>query len=148
MDYDSIVIPDAIDKSFGRTVDMMPNTKAWLKEFLPVAKLPVFGGDIVPAKLAAECHSKFTEWCMDVQTSWASVRTYISRHAKAAGGRWPKNGHRHAFCTYYLAMTGDQQRTAFMAGNTPKMIQEHYDGKLFKKDIAKEWFDITPANTL
>jgi hypothetical protein len=35
-----------------------------------------------------------------------------------------------------------------MAGNTPKMIQEHYDGKLFKKDIAKEWFDITPENTL
>ena len=148
MDYDAIVIPDAIDKSFGRTVDMLPNTKAWLKEFLPKAKLPVFGGDIVPAKLASENHAKFTEWCMDVQNSWAAVRTYVCRHAKAAGGRWPKNGHRHAFCTYYLATSGDQQRTAFFAGNTPKMIQEHYDGKLFKKDIAKEWFDITPENTL
>jgi len=85
---------------------------------------------------------------MDVQTSWNSVRAYVKRHAVKNGGRWMKNGHRHAFCTYYVAMTGDQQRTAFMAGNTPSMIQECYDGKLFKKDIAKEWFNITPENTL
>ena len=148
MDYDSIVIPDAIDKSYGRTVDMMPNCKAWLQEFLPCAALPVFKCPDMPAKLASSDHNRYTQWCMDVQTTWATIRTYISRHAKAAGGRWPKNGHRHAFCTYYLALTGDQQKTAFMAGNTPAMIQDHYDGKLFKKDIAKEWFDITPANTL
>lgn len=148
IDYDKIVIPDAIEKTYGRSIDMLPNTKAWLKKFLPQAKLPLFGGDMIPERLAADNYNKFCQWCEDVRSSWDTVRAYLVRYSKLNGGRWPKNGHRHAFCTYHLALHGDASKTSYMAGNTPKMLNEHYDGKLFKKELAEEWFNITPENTL
>ena len=148
LDYDTIVVPDAIEKTYGRSIEMLPNTKAWLKMFLPNAKMPIFGGKIIPEQLAASDYDKFTQWCEDVRESWGSVRRYLNRHTKMNGGRWPKNGHRHAFCTYHLALHGDASKTSYMAGNSPKMLNENYDGKLFKKELAEEWFNITPENTL
>ena len=148
LDYDTIVVPDAIEKTYGRSIEMLPNTKAWLEMFMPKAKMPIFGGKIIPEQLAASDYDKFTQWCEDVRESWGSVRRYLNRHAKMNGGRWPKNGHRHAFCTYHLALHGDASKTSYMAGNSPKMLNENYDGKLFKKELAEEWFNITPENTL
>ena len=149
LDYDSIYIPDAIDKSYGRTINLMPNCKAWLEMFLPKSKMPIFGNDkLIPAQLASQNYDKFTAWCLDVQSEWGTKNKYLTRHTVKNGGKWIKNGHRHSFCTYYLAMHNDQHKTAFMAGNTPQMIQEHYDGRLFKKDLCREYFDITPENTL
>jgi len=129
---------------------MMPNTKAWLEKYLPQSILPVLrpaDGGFIPEVLASQDHNKFEEWKFDCRQAWATVRTFISRHLKLKeneGGRWPKNGLRHAFCTHYLALTGDLQKTAYMAGNTPEMIQKDYDGKLFKKEQAEEYFNILP----
>ena len=41
-----------------------------------------------------------------------------------------------------MQITQDAQKTAYFSGNTPKMINEHYDGKLFDAKQAKEYFAV------
>ena len=149
-EHSRINVPHCIDKSYGRAIDMMPNTKAWLEKYLPISILPVLrlsNNGFIPEVLASQDHEKFEDWKYDCRHAWATVRAFVCRHLKLKeneGGRWPKNGLRHAFCTHYLALTGDLQKTAYMAGNTPEMIQKDYDGKLFKKEQAEEYFNIFP----
>lgn len=54
------------------------------------------------------------------------------------------NGLRHSFCSYRLAETKSAAQVALEAGNSPKMLFEHYR-ELVTEDEAKEWFSLTPA---
>jgi len=65
---------------------------------------------------------------------------YVSR---AAGVPWVRNGLRHSFCSYRLALTHDPARVANEAGNSPAMIHRHYKA-LTTEAIAKRWFAIEP----
>jgi integrase len=55
---------------------------------------------------------------------------------------WKKNGLRHSFCSYRLALTKNASATSFEAGNSPSMIFKHY-WKLVTEDEAKAWFEVT-----
>ena len=57
--------------------------------------------------------------------------------------KWKRNGLRHSFCSYRLAITQDAAKTALEAGNSPQMIFRHYR-ELTSEDEAKEWFGIMP----
>src|SRR5690606_28969022 len=53
------------------------------------------------------------------------------------------NGLRHSFCSYRLAMAKSAPQVALEAGNSPKMLFEHYR-ELVTESEAKEWFSLTP----
>ncbi len=64
------------------------------------------------------------------------------------------NGCRHSFCSYRLAVVKSTAEVSLEAGNSPKMLFEHYrevavikDGKKFLVDeeAGKEWFSLAPS---
>jgi integrase len=57
--------------------------------------------------------------------------------------KWKRNGLRHSFCSYRLAITQDAAKTSLEAGNSPQMIFRHYR-ELTTEDEAKEWFNVFP----
>ena len=54
------------------------------------------------------------------------------------------NGLRHAFCSYHLALHGNENATALQAGNSPAMLHGNYKGLATKKE-AEAWFAVAPA---
>lgn len=63
--------------------------------------------------------------------------------AKAAGVRWRKDGLRHSYASYRLALIHDMGQLALEMGNSPAMIFRHYLD-LKHDDEAAEWFSIRP----
>ncbi|MBN8710129.1 MAG: hypothetical protein BGO12_00235 [Verrucomicrobia bacterium 61-8] len=53
------------------------------------------------------------------------------------------NGLRHSFCSYRMAVTKSAAQVALEAGNSPKMLFEHYR-ELVTETEGKEWFSLTP----
>jgi integrase len=58
--------------------------------------------------------------------------------------RWKGNGLRHSYISYRLAqLGGDAGRVAGEAGNSPRMVHEHYNA-LVKPKAAEQWFSLRP----
>lgn len=55
-----------------------------------------------------------------------------------------RNGLRHAYVTYHLALHSNENLTAAEAGNSPTIIHEHYKG-LATKAEAERWFAVAPV---
>jgi integrase len=66
--------------------------------------------------------------------------------AESAGVPRVRNGLRHAFCTYHLALNGNENATALQAGNTPGLLHGHYKGLATRKE-AQAWFAVKPAKS-
>lgn len=64
--------------------------------------------------------------------------------ARPAGVAWVKNGLRHSFVSYRLAVTHDPARVATEAGNSPSMVHRHYKA-LVTEAQGREWFALLPA---
>jgi integrase len=56
---------------------------------------------------------------------------------------WPSNCLRHSAISYALAECGDESKVATWAGNSPKMIKQHYDAQA-TPSAAKTFFAIMP----
>ena len=56
---------------------------------------------------------------------------------------FPKNALRHSAISYKLAMNPDLPRVAYESGNSPKVVQRHYNG-LAEEGDALLYFSITP----
>jgi len=56
---------------------------------------------------------------------------------------WKRNGLRHSFCSYRVALTQDVAKVALEAGNSAIIIFKHYR-ELTTEDEAKEWFGVFP----
>lgn len=71
----------------------------------------------------------------------------VNAARKAAGKaepfRWKRNGLRHSFCSFRLAVTSDAAKTALEAGNSPTMIFKHYR-ELTTPEEAQRWFSVMP----
>ena len=59
------------------------------------------------------------------------------------GFSWAKNGLRHSFISYRLAILHDTARVALEAGNSPEVIFGHYR-ELVTPEQAGAWFDVKP----
>ena len=74
----------------------------------------------------------------------------VNRVRHATGNKskfkWKRNGLRHSFCSYRLAITQDAAKTSLEAGNSPQMIFRHYR-ELTSEEEAKEWFGMMPPKT-
>ncbi|MBM3841533.1 MAG: hypothetical protein FJ398_27040 [Verrucomicrobia bacterium] len=79
---------------------------------------------------------------------YEAIVSAVNRARKKAGNKtafkWKRNGLRHSFCSYRLALTHDAAKTALEAGNSPTMIFRHYR-ELVTEDEARAWFSVTPA---
>jgi integrase len=73
----------------------------------------------------------------------AVLSNRFSRVADRLGMVWVKNGLRHSFCSYRLAVTPDPARVATEAGNSANMVHRHYKALVTEAD-GKAWFDIMP----
>jgi integrase len=60
------------------------------------------------------------------------------------GFAWVKNGLRHSYISYRLAILHDTARVALEAGNSPDIIFAHYR-ELVTPEAAEAWFQIRPA---
>jgi len=60
---------------------------------------------------------------------------------------WKQNALRHSYISYRVALIQDVAQVALEAGNSPKMIFQHYR-ELVRPDAAKAWFSIMPADCL
>lgn len=58
--------------------------------------------------------------------------------------KWKRNGLRHSFCSYRLAITQNAAMTALEAGNSPQIIFRNYR-ELTTEDEAREWFGVAPT---
>ena len=65
---------------------------------------------------------------------------------RAAKVAWKRNGLRHSFISYRLAVTKNTASVALEAGNSPAMVFSHYR-ELVHDEQAAEWFGILPTAT-
>lgn len=74
-------------------------------------------------------------------------RVRVAREAtvRAAGMiKWETNALRHSFASYHIAFHEDASKTAYQLGHSsPKMLKEHYDAVVLRKD-ATQWWEIMP----
>lgn len=70
---------------------------------------------------------------------------FESMRKAATGGNvtWKQNALRHSFVSYRIAEVGNLHQVANEAGNSERMIHDHYRG-LVTPDEAAKWFAITP----
>jgi integrase len=59
------------------------------------------------------------------------------------GLKWAKNGLRHSYISYRLAVIHDTARVALEAGNSPEIIFGHYRELVTPEDAA-DWFAVKP----
>ena len=102
-----------------RQVEMKPNLRAWLS---------------VHAKKEGRVLNHDNEDAL-----YKMVRK-VSAKAKVP---WKNNALRHSYISYRVAETGDANRIALEAGNSPAMIFSHYRELVTPKQAA-EWFSIVP----
>lgn len=114
-----IVGADKAKTATRRVVPIPENCRAWL------ATCAKSDGQINPAPHAGALIDRIER---------AALRLKI---------KWVKNGLRHSFCSYRLAITSDPARVATEAGNSPVMVHRHYKA-LVTEAQAKEWFNIFP----
>jgi integrase len=74
--------------------------------------------------------------------SWAS--DHVRGRLKGAEIDCPENAFRHSFISYRCAETGSVDRTAQEAGNSPKIVFQHYR-ELVTQGDGKAWFAVNPS---
>jgi integrase len=62
--------------------------------------------------------------------------------AKDAGVNWVRNGLRHSYISYRIAIVEDVAKVALECGNSPEIIFKHYR-ELVTKESAEKWFGLT-----
>jgi hypothetical protein len=69
----------------------------------------------------------------------------FERAAARAKVKWRRNGFRHSYISYRVAITKDIPATALECGNSPQIIFSNYRA-LATEAEAKAWFAILPTN--
>jgi len=86
-------------------------------------------------------------WITPLRKTSGPICVHVcAQHAareKCAGFTWAKNGLRHSFISYRLAILHDTARVALEAGNSPQVIFSSYR-ELVTPEAATEWFSIKP----
>jgi len=85
-------------------------------------------------------------WRRDSGPVYQIVKTpdAIRRLAERAGVSWKHNALRHSFISYRVAETQNVAQVSLEAGNTTRMIHQHYR-ELVTQEEAKAWFNIAPS---
>lgn len=136
--YTITVTAQTSKKRTGRRVVEIPDCAlAWL---------PAEGersGKIWPAKERARnlwelsrVRAGFGPYASDYQPTKAA-QLDKDGNARKDLREWPENALRRSAISYHLAKTNDLQRVAYQSGNSPAVIQEHYNGVALPQEAAK-----------
>ncbi len=74
----------------------------------------------------------------------AHQRPQLAAANLCEGFAWAKNGLRHSYISYRLAILHDTARVALESGNSPEVIFEHYR-ELVTPEAATAWFNVRPV---
>lgn len=99
---------------------------------------------ILPALAAVLAVTKRGEGKIFPHANATHFSRFITKTIEAAGVAPVKNGLRHSFCTYRLADVQSAAQVALEAGNSPKMLFQHYR-ELATKEEAAVWFESLPV---
>ena len=103
------------------------NTVAWLNEYR--SRGGVRDGKVMP---------------------WGKItlhRARVANRERANVTRWPHQGMRHSFCSYWLALHQDVNKLVLLSGhNNPDTMWRHYH-KGTKRSEAEKFWAIVPAAT-
>lgn len=70
---------------------------------------------------------------------FSNIENQLDRIAAEAGVQWKRNGLRHSFGTYRMAIVQNEQQAALEMGNTPGMVFAHY--RVIVSEVeARSWF--------
>jgi integrase len=72
---------------------------------------------------------------------WEDMHRALGKLKRASGVQWVRNGLRHSFGTYRMALVQSEQQVALEMGNSPGMIFRHYRANATKEQ-AEAWFSI------
>lgn len=85
--------------------------------------------------------------CPSPQGEGNAPKAEVGGQRSEVGGdgrfEWRHNALRHSFCSYRLADVKSAAQVSLEAGNSPRMIFQHYR-ELVTEKAAKAWFGITP----
>lgn len=79
-------------------------------------------------------------------TLYVAPQAILANVAKSAGLSLKKNGFRHSYISYRLAVINDTARVALEAGNSADIIFAHYR-ELVTPEEAAEWFGTLPQDS-
>jgi integrase len=71
----------------------------------------------------------------------------LQRLARRSGVKWKRNGLRHSFCSYRLALTQNANQTALEAGHSADILFKHYR-QLSAEAEAQRWFSLVPIDPI
>lgn len=141
-----ITVGSGIAKTASRRVCSIPaNAKAWLTPHVQEA------GPLWPASKSLAR----AQWVVCLIKSGYGPFTGLAPDARAlqndpATGKpradlvpWPGNAMRHSAISYRIALERDLPRIAYESGNSPSIIQRHYNG-LASPEAARAYFALTP----
>ena len=122
LDQRVLVIDAGQTKTASRRVIPMPeNSVAWITPMIPTQ---------ATGRVSRHDHP-------DYQSK------HLAETAQALGIPWVRNGLRHSWCTYRLAVTKNAALTAHEAGNSPQILHRHYN-ELVTEAEGKAWFNVHP----
>jgi integrase len=116
-----------------RTVPISDNLFAWLQSYSQEQ------GNVWKGS-----HDDFYDAQQDTAAA-TEVKEDPEKKVKAVDAvKWKQNGCRHSFISYRLAQVGDAAKVSLEAGNTPKMVFQHYRQVVNEKQAAA-WFAVSPT---
>ena len=92
-------------------------------------------------------HPNLAAWLQPLRKAAGPVCPYTHLHnaiglvALRAGVKWKRNGLRHSFISYRVALVKNAAEVALECGNSPAMIFQHYRERVTPAQ-ASEWFGI------
>lgn len=94
-----------------------------------------------------------TQWLLPYSLKTSTKENVLSsnfeerfKHFKKNNGIiWKHNALRHSSASYYLALIGDEYKTAEQMGHSVQVLKTNYKGLVKEKD-AREYFNILPDN--
>lgn len=131
------ITADKAKTASRRLIPITENLQAWLKSAQRQ------GNKVWPVT-QSEYYSSLTDTARLANKAKVKMLGLKTASKPAAPAAWKKNALRHSFISYRVAESKDAAAVALEAGNSPKMIFEHYR-ELVTPEEAKEWFGILPT---
>ncbi len=124
---------DKTKARYKRSVELSPTLLAWLSPFIQET-----GRVFAPLDVNFDIN--------DTRTIEDAYTYRLSQIGKMAKIDLPKNVLRHTAITYRHAITSNLQDTATWAGNSPRIVEQHYRGAATKSD-AEHFYKLVPHDT-
>lgn len=101
--------------------------------------------DTKTGKRLVKIENNLTEWLRPFAKRSGAVippnwrKKFLAARKRADITKWPMNGLRHSFGTYWMAKHADLARCSELMGNSPKTIKDHYYEIVYPEEAERFW---------